>query len=98
MTPVQTGTGLNFQSTNITISATPSNFSNLLVIVNGQIQYLGDGVNSTASSAECYFSADNGLTAKFIFNVTNGDELYWNGHNSGFDLSITDKISIIYES
>ena len=95
--PNSTGMNLNFQSTGITISYTPNDYSNLQVILNGQIQYLGDGINSTASGVECYFSSDGGLTAKNIFNVTSGDELYWNGYNTGFDLNSTDKITIVYE-
>lgn len=95
--PTSTGVNLNFQYTGITISYTPSDYSNLQVVVNGQVQYLGDGINSTASGVECYFSSDSGLSAKTLYNVSVGDELYWNGLNSGFDLSPTDRITIIYE-
>lgn len=88
---------LNFQPTGITISYTPNDYSNVQVILNGQVQYLGDGINSTASGVECYFSSDGGITAKNIFNVIVGDELYWNGFNSGFSLETTDKFMILYE-
>ena len=88
---------MNFQSTGITISYTPNDYSNLQLVLNGQVQYLGDGINSTASGVECYFSSDGGVTAKNIFGVSTGDELYWNGFNSGFDLTTTDKITIVYE-
>lgn len=97
LSPLSTSVGLNFQPTGITISYTPSDYSNLQVVLNGQFQYLGNGINSTASGVECYFSSDSGLTAKTIFNVSVGDELYWNGFNSGFELTTTDKISIVYE-
>jgi len=97
LTPTTTIEGLNFQSTGIVISYTPNDYSNVNVVLNGQIQYLGDGVNSTASNVDCYFSSDSGLTAKSIFNISSGDELYWNGFNSGFPLHITDRIDIIYE-
>ena len=88
---------LNFQPTGITISYTPNDYSNVQVILNGQVQYIGDGINSTASGVECYFSNDGGITAKNISNVIVGDELYWNGFNSGFSLETTDKFMILYE-
>jgi hypothetical protein len=88
---------LNFQPTGITISYTPNDYSNVQVILNGQVQYIGDGINSTASGVECYFSSDGGITAKNISNVIVGDELYWNGFNSGFSLETTDKFMILYE-
>jgi hypothetical protein len=88
---------LNFQPTGITISYTPNDYSNVQVILNGQVQYIGDGINSTASGVECYFSSDGGITAKNISNVIVGDELYWNGFNSGFSLDTTDKFMILYE-
>jgi hypothetical protein len=97
VSPSITSTNQNFQPTGITISYTPNDFSNLQVILNGQVQYLGDGINSTASGVECYFSSDGGLTAKNIFNVVVGDELYWNGYNTGFGLTNTDYIMIVYE-
>lgn len=97
LSPSTTGANLNFQSTGITISYTPNDYSNLQLVLNGQVQYLGDGINSTASGVECYFSSDGGVTAKNIFGVSTGDELYWNGFNSGFDLTTTDKITIVYE-
>jgi hypothetical protein len=97
LSPLSTSVGLNFQPTGITISYTPSDYSNLHVVLNGQFQYLGNGINSTASGVECYFSSDSGLTAKTIFNVSVGDELFWNGFNSGFELTTTDRISIVYE-
>ena len=97
LSPSTTGPNLNFQSTGITISYTPNDYSNLQLLLNGQVQYLGDGINSTASGVECYFSSDGGVTAKNIFNVSTGDELYWNGFNNGFDLTTTDKITIVYE-
>lgn len=97
LTPLNTGFNMNFQPTGITISYTPSDYSNVYIVINGQIQFLGNGVNSTASSVDCYFSSDSGISAKNIFSINIGDELYWNGYNAGFDLSNLDKIDIFYE-
>jgi hypothetical protein len=83
-------TGDNHQ-TGATLSYIPNNYSRIQVYVNGQLQRLGDGVTS---SVDCYFDS----SGKSLNTLTIGDELYWNGLVSGFDLSIDDKIDIIYES
>jgi hypothetical protein len=79
------------QQTGATLSYIPNNYSRIQVYVNGQLQRLGDGVTS---SVDCYFDS----SGKSLNTLTIGDELYWNGLVSGFDLSIDDKIDIIYES
>jgi hypothetical protein len=96
LSPLNTSTGLNFQPTGLTISYTPNDYSRLSVYVNGQLQNLGDGQNSTASVVDCYFSNDGGVTARTISSVDLGDELYWNGFNSGFNLISLDSIDMIY--
>ena len=97
LSPLGTLIGQNFQPTGLTINYSPNDYSRLSIYVNGQLQNLGDGQNSTASNVDCYFSNDGGLTAKTIFSVDLGDELYWNGFNSGFDLISLDSIDMIYE-
>jgi hypothetical protein len=59
-----------------------------------------NGVGTTASGVDCYFSADGGVTPKNITDLVAGDTLYWNGNtsNAGFKLDITDRVDIIYES
>lgn len=93
--------GVNGQSTGITISVTPSIYSYVSVYVNGVLQYLGDGL--TSSGVDCYFSDDNGTTAKSITNIALGDTLYWNAdlsndQGAGFALATTDKIDILYQN
>jgi hypothetical protein len=79
------------QQTGATLSYIPNNYSRIQVYVNGQLQRLGNG---TSSNVDCYFDS----SGKSLNTLTIGDELYWNGLVSGFDLSSTDKIDIIYES
>lgn len=100
LTPSATIDGADGQNTGISISNTPSQFSMVNVYVNGSLQYLGDGV--TSSGVDCYFSSDGGTTAKNIINISSSDVLYWNGNfdnsiGSGFSLSTTDRIDIIYQ-
>jgi hypothetical protein len=83
----------DYSPTGITISYTPNNYSRIQVFVNGQLQRLGDG---TSSSVDCYFTPD-GIIARTFSSIITGDELYWNGNSSGFDLSTRDKIDIVYE-
>jgi hypothetical protein len=84
-----TSTGDDYP-TGITLSFTPNDYSRIEVYVNGQRQRLGDG---TTSSVDCYFDA----SGKLLVDLNSGDELYWNGIFSGYDLSLTDSIEIVYE-
>lgn len=93
ITPSIIQPGSNNQNTGITISYTPSSFSRLNIYVNGQLQYLGDGLTS---SVDCYISFTSSVS-EYIYNIQSGQTLWWNGGYSGFDLNISDKIDIIYE-
>ena len=84
-----TSTGDSY-ATGITLSFTPNDYSRIEVYVNGQRQRLGDGVTS---SVDCYFD----VSGKLLVDLISGDELYWNGIFSGYDLSLTDSIEIVYE-
>jgi hypothetical protein len=84
-----TSTGDNFP-TGITLSYTPNSYSRIEVYVNGQKQRLGDGVTQ---SVDCYFD----VSGKSLVDLIGGDQLYWNGMFSGYDLSLTDSIEIVYE-
>lgn len=87
-----TSTSGNFQFTGITLSFLPSDYSRIQIFVNGQLQNLGDGV----TTEDCYFW--NGSSAVSLSNLIAGDQLYWNGIISGFDLDTTDTIQVVYES
>jgi hypothetical protein len=79
--------------TGVTLSYLPNSYSRIQVYVNGQLQRLGDN----DATKDCYFgTASNSPIA--LSSLLVGDQLYWNGLVSGFDLSATDKIDIIYES
>lgn len=82
-------------TTGLVVSSTPSQFSRVQVFVNGQLQRLGDGVNT---NVDCYFSNDGGTSAVLLNNISVGDTLYWNGLYSKFNLDSTDEVEIIYES
>lgn len=87
-----TATSGNNQSTGITISDNPVGYVG--VLINGIFYTVGDGVLSN----DCYFSDDGGSTAKQINDIVSGDELFWNGLISGFDLESSDRVDIIYEA
>lgn len=92
ITPTNT-TG-NLASTSIILANTPNDGAQVMVYVNGQLQYLGDG---TSSNVDCFFGSTSSV-AKSISDLTSGDQLYWNGTYVGFDLSITDKIDLVYNT
>ena len=79
------------QPTGLTLSNNPSDFSRVQIFINGQLQILGDGV----TTEDCYFY--NGSPVNLV-NLSIGDELYWNGNISGFDLDNSDIITVVYES
>jgi hypothetical protein len=61
------------------------------VIINGLEIQVGVG-------KECYFSGDNGVTARENGEETIGDYLYWNGSIAGYELSVSDddEIDFVY--
>jgi len=75
------------------ITHTPFLDSNVTVNVNGMEVNLGDGVKTK----DCYFSDDDGVTAKLIANIEAGDQLHWNGSIAGYQLEASDDIDIKYE-
>lgn len=81
------------QPTGITISNTPLNYSTVKVMVNGQVQIVGNSSNYLTS--DCYFY--DGVSAKDIDDISQGDEIYWNGNITNYNLSTSDKILFIYE-
>jgi hypothetical protein len=63
----------------------------------GKIDVYVNGLSATTGPGkDCYFSADNGITAKVDGEERMGDKLFWNGLISGYDLETTDKIDFDY--
>ncbi len=81
-------------TTGIQITYTPFSDGAVAITVNGLGANIGDG----AKDEPCYFSSDDGVTAKEIANISAGDTLYWNGSISGFELDATDEVDIIYQA
>lgn len=81
------------QPTGVTIGNTPLSHSTVKVMVNGQVQILGGSTNYLTS--DCYFY--DGVSVKDIDDISVGDELYWNGNITNYNLSNDDKILFIYE-
>jgi hypothetical protein len=77
--------------TGITLSFTPNKYSRIEVFVNGQKQRVGDDM-----TVDCYFSS--GLLPSPLNTLSSGDQLFWNGVTSGFQLSSIDVVEITYES
>lgn len=78
----------------IKITYTPYNDSNVQVTVNGIGVNIGDGVKTK----DCYFSNDNGTTARAIADIEAGDQLHWNASIAGYQLEDTDLVDIIYDA
>jgi hypothetical protein len=75
----------------ISIDSTPDGM--VQVFVNGLMAELkGD------KTGECYFSNDGGSTARTIANIATNDTLHWNGTVSLYELEVTDKITLMYET
>jgi hypothetical protein len=81
-------------TTGIQITYTPFSDGAVAITVNGLGANIGDG----AKDEPCYFSSDDGVTAKEIANISAGDTLYWNGSIGGFELDATDEVDIIYQA
>lgn len=83
----------NYQPTGLVMQFTPYKDGSVNVLINGLSVLEGDGVRTN----EVYFSNDGGETAKTIANIVAGDQIYWNGIISGFDLTGTDQIEVEYQ-
>jgi hypothetical protein len=87
-----TTTADNALATNTPILHTPGGDGYVEVAINGVSVHLGDGLKTR----DCYFSADGGVHARAIADITAGDKLYWNGSVAGFELVNTDHIDLFY--
>lgn len=82
-------------ASNSSITKEPLSGSYIRVDVNGLGYIVGDGVKTK----DCYFSGDNGATARSFSGANKvivGDRLYWNSIISGYTLQIGDVISVYY--
>lgn len=91
---VPLATSGNEATTGITIAATPAMNGYIIVIVNRLSYVVGDG----SKLKDCFFSADGGTTARALNAIQSGDTLFWNGIITGFDLLISDRVSMFYEA
>ena len=67
-------------------------YSRVRVTVNSIEVEVGNGTKLS----ECFFSNDGGSTAKLWSNVEQGDNLYWNGDFSPYQLESNDVIDLIF--
>ena len=91
----------NFSTTGLTIAITPSSGAQPIIFINSIRAIMGNGnrsdLGSFTGNVEAYFSADGGATARSVAAIVAGDTLFWNGTNAGYDLAITDQVSMEYE-
>lgn len=80
------------KATNATVTTTPNAGGYVGVRVDGIHYEVGDGVRTK----DCYFSDDNGATAKSIVDIAAGDTLHWVGTVAGFELDAADRIDYDY--
>ena len=83
----------NRSSTGITLEYTP--------FANSTVQVFINGIAVTESygefSGDCYFSADGGVTAKNVADLSAGDVLYWNANVAGYNIGEGDMMDLVYE-
>jgi hypothetical protein len=84
------------KATLFTLASTPVDGSYIIVDVNGKLETVGDALTTKAF----YFSGDGGTTPRSFSSlnpngqVQSGDELFFNGSVAGYELDVTDRISI----
>jgi hypothetical protein len=83
---------LNTGITTNSIVDIPISTSYVRVYVNG----VEVNVGGKTTPYECYFSHDNGVTARTLGTERQGDFLFWNGSVSGYQLDQNDQIDFIY--
>ena len=77
---------------NIPIIDKPVQSSHVRVFVNGVEVNVGGKV----APFDCYFSADNGLTERYLGDERQGDKLYWNYSVANYNLDNIDLIDFVY--
>lgn len=79
----------------VAVQTAPAFGAFVYVSVNGVlVTDVGDG---TKSGAECYFSGDNGDTARTWDTISVADTLHWQGSVAGYQLAPSDVIDFWYE-
>lgn len=81
------------KATDAVISNTPVDHGYVMVSVNGLEVVVGDGVKTK----DCYFSNDDGATARAIENIQAGDTLHWVGSVAKYQLDTVDRIDLNYD-
>ena len=81
------------KATDSAVPTTPIDNGYVIVDVNGIIVGVGNG----AKDKEVYFSNDGGTTARQIQNISAGDTIHWMGSIAGYQLDVTDRISLNYD-
>jgi hypothetical protein len=90
--PATTGAA-NDVDTLLTLSATPALLGYVQALVNGVQAEVGNAVKTK----DCYFSGDNGVTARAFGAAVFTDKFYWNGIISGYGLiNNTDEVDFNY--
>ena len=82
--------------TGLTITHTPFMGSMVSIRVNGLEANLGDNVNY--STKDCYFKEPGAPIIRAYDAIEAGDEFYWNGDTSNFQLDSSDDIDFIYQT
>ncbi len=79
------------KATNTVLASTPGGDGMVLVLVNGmEAELKGD------KSGECFFSVDAGVNARALNDIAASDTLHWVGSVAGYELAVTDVISLVY--
>lgn len=81
--------------TGLTLTYTPFLGSKVEIRINGLDANLGNSSDYTVR--DCYFSPD-GIIIRDFKDIVAGDELYWNGNTSNFQLDSSDDIDFIYQT
>jgi hypothetical protein len=84
------GSSGDHSPTDIIVPVTPQILI-MVTILTGLNLAIGDGVKTT----ECYFTDDDGDTAKTLATIAAGDELYYNGTVMGVELDGTETIELL---
>jgi hypothetical protein len=92
MPALVTLSGVSTLACNSGIIDRPEDSSPVRVFING----IEVNVGGKVYPYDCYFSSDNGVTAKIMGDEKPGDKLYWNGNIANYELDTIDLIDFIY--
>lgn len=92
ITTIDGSPALNTGITSYSILDVPLSSSYVRVYVNGVEVNVGGKI----TPFECYFSGDNGITARTLGTERQYDFLFWNGSVAGYQLDQNDQIDFTY--